>query len=105
VASRLTTTERRHGPRIVPQVRGWHRQALLRPGHEVEVLNLSAGGALLQSTARLKPGMTTELQLQGNSRCTVRGRIARARVISVTPLYYEAALVFDALMNHVMGSG
>jgi hypothetical protein len=95
--------ERRLWPRVPPQIGGWQRQALLRPGHEVEVLNLSTGGALVQSTARLKPGIPTELQLQGGSRHIVRGRITRARVISLAPLCYEAALVFDVPLG--VGSG
>jgi hypothetical protein len=68
----------------------------LRPGHDVELVNVSAGGALLRSSARLKPGMRSELHLQGATRRSVRGRISRARVISVAPLRYEAAVVFDA---------
>ena len=88
-----------------PQTGGWQRDAVLRPGHDVEVVNVSAGGALLRSTTRLKPGMPSELHLVGASRRCIRGRIARARVISVTPMRYEAALVFDTPLTGLMGSG
>jgi hypothetical protein len=90
---------------MTPQTGGWKREAVLRPGHDVEVVNVSAGGALLRSTTRLKPGMPSELHLLGATRHSVRGRIARARVISVAPLRYEAALVFDTPLTGLMGSG
>ena len=88
-----------------PQGGGWHHEAILRPGHDVEVVNVSAGGALLRSTSRLKPGMPSELHLQGQTRRSVRGRIARARVISLAPLRYEAALIFDTPLTGSTGSG
>jgi hypothetical protein len=90
---------------MLPQTGGWQREAVIRPGHDVEVVNVSGGGALLRSTARLKPGMPSELYLQGSTRTSVRGRIARARVISLMPVRYEAALVFDAPLTGLMGSG
>jgi hypothetical protein len=71
----------------------------------VELVNLSQGGALLRSAARLKPGTAGELHLQGAARRIVRGRIARSKVISLAPLRYEAALVFESPLPDVMGSG
>lgn len=79
----------------MPEDGGWQRVAVLRPGHEVEVVNLAARGALLRSSARLKPGLRSELQLTGARRLAMRGRIDRARVIRLEPLRYEAAMLFD----------
>lgn len=68
---------------------------MLRPGQEVVVLNLSRGGALVESPTRLAPGARTELQLFGDLRRAVRGRVERCRVSSLGPLRYEGAIVFD----------
>lgn len=105
MAARLTLPERRQAPRVPPEACGWPSQAVLRPGQQVDLVNVSAGGALVRSGARVKPGMPTELQLQGASKRSVRGRVGRACVFSLTPLCYEAALVFDSPLGDAMGSG
>ena len=81
----------RHRPEDV----GCARVALLRPGREVEVLNLGTHGALVRSSARLKPGSRSELQFAGSLRKAVSGRIDRSHVVRLEPLRYEAAIVFD----------
>ena len=96
--------ERRDDRRLAPEDAGWHRVAWLRPGHEVELVNLSKRGALVQSASCLKPGTRSELQLSGTARRTVRGRIDRSRVIRLEPLRYEAAVVFEERLARV-GSG
>jgi hypothetical protein len=100
VAAGLTpAVERRRLRRLRPEDAGWQRLALLRPGHEVEVLNLSARGALVRTAVRLKPGARGELQLTGETRRAVRGRIDRAKVVRLEPLCYEAAIVFDETLG------
>lgn len=91
--------ERRDTTRVRPEDSPWRRLALLRPGQEVEVLNLGPGGALVESLGRLNPGTRAELQLTGPSRHMVRGRIARCRVTALEPLRYEGAIVFDARLE------
>jgi hypothetical protein len=44
----------------------------------------------------MNPGVRAELQLVGASRAIISGRIDRCSVISVNPLKFEAAIVFDA---------
>jgi hypothetical protein len=96
VAAGLTAEiERRGGARVTPDQTRWRRLALLRPGQEVAVVNLGPGGALLESANRMKPGARTELQLFGEVRWQVRGRIDRCRVLRLAPLCYEAAIVFE----------
>jgi len=90
-----TTVERRRAERRTAEDIGCHRQAVLRPGHDVEIVNVCARGALVRSAARLKPGSRSELQLSGARRLAIRGRIDRSRVIRLEPLRYEAAIVFD----------
>lgn len=87
--------ERRGAIRVPPGRTPWARTAILRPGQDVTIVNLSAGGALVESSLRMKPGARTELQLVGPSRCVLRGRIDRCRVVAIDPLRYEGAIVLD----------
>jgi hypothetical protein len=95
VARRLTYGERRDHARVPPEQTPWQRAALLRPGREVVLVNLSRGGALIESTNRMHPGARTELQLLGDARRTIRGRIDRCRVTALDPVRYQGAIVFD----------
>ena len=88
-------TDRRSASRVAPDCTMWPETALLRPGLDVVIINLSTGGALVESFGRLKPGARTELQLLGRLRCVVGGCIARCRVIGLDPKRYEAAITFD----------
>jgi hypothetical protein len=62
---------------------------------EVRVINVSGGGALIESVRRMRPGARTELQLSGARRRVVSGRIDRCRVTHLNPVRYEGAIVFD----------
>ena len=59
------------------------------------VVNVSCGGALIQSGNRMNPGTRTELQLAGDARRTIRGRIDRCCITQLDPVRYEGAIVFD----------
>ncbi len=88
--------ERRATPRRSSAATIWLPQAILRPGLDVRVVNLSAGGALVHSGSRLRPGTSTELQLfSDRRRRAVRAVIGRCRVARLQPLVYEAALCFE----------
>lgn len=95
MARGLNGKDRRHTCRVPPECTPWTRLALLRPGQDVYLLNVSRGGALVQSDTRLLPGARTELQLRGVLRHTVRGRIDRCRVVQLDPVRYEGAIVFE----------
>ena len=75
----------------------------MRPGQEVLVVNLSPGGALVESSARMKPGRRTELQLWetlcGTLRRTIGGRIDRCQVTALEPIRYTGAIVFDQTLQ------
>lgn len=88
--------DRRAARRLPPEQTPYSRSALLRPGRDVTIVNLSTGGALVRSASRMNPGTDAELHLTGPSRVSIRGRIDRCIVISIEPLSYEAAIVFDA---------
>ena len=93
--------DRRRDVRVPPERTEWQRLALLRPGQEVSLINVSGGGALLESGARMKPGGRAELQLFGDVRWQVRGHIDRCRVVRVAPLCYQAAIVFEERLDIV----
>lgn len=96
--------DRRSAPRLLPEHTPYSPPAVLRPGRDVTIVNISSNGALVRSASRISPGADAELQLTGRSRFIVCGRILRAVVISIDPLSYEAAIVFDAPLVDV-GSG
>ena len=99
MASGLIDLERRAASRVIPEHTPWQRLALLRPGRDVVLINISAGGALVESAVRLPPGTRTELQLFGAPRRAIRGRIERCRVSCLEPLCYEGAIVFDEALD------
>ncbi len=91
-----TSVERRSAPRVAPAQTPWLATAVLRPGMPVVLVNISRRGALVESTARLRPGAHTELQLAGvDARRSVRGRVERCQVTRLEPLCYRGVIVFD----------
>lgn len=73
-------------------------QAEVRPGHAVTLIDVSAGGALVETSYRLLPGSCVELRMTGTSRKTsLRGRVLRCAVVRVRPasICYRGAIVFD----------
>jgi hypothetical protein len=72
---------------------------VLRPGRQVQLINVSAGGVLITSFCRLRPGARAELQLTGTYPLVVAGRIDRCRVVSLEPLNYEGAIVFERVLE------
>jgi hypothetical protein len=72
--------------------------ARVRPGHHAVVLNLSPGGALIETSVQLRPGAPVELQLEAIDRRTVTGgRILRCAIscLASSSVLYRAAIAFD----------
>ena len=73
--------------------------ARIRPGHDVLIVNMSAGGALVESRHRLLPGACVELQVRDEKRepCRVKARVLRCAVSAVRAdsLRFRGALVFE----------
>jgi hypothetical protein len=72
--------------------------AHVRPGHRARLVNVSAGGALIDTHYRLLPGTTVELQMEAREgRTTMRGRVLRCSVVRVRPnsVCYRGAIAFD----------
>jgi hypothetical protein len=87
--------DRRQSPRLRPERTPWQPAALLRPGKDVNIIDLSGGGALVESACRMSPGTRTELQLFGPRKRSIRGLIVRCRVTALSPVRYQGAIVFD----------
>jgi|SRR5919201_4653474 hypothetical protein len=71
--------------------------AHIRPGHSAVLLNVSAGGALVDTGHRLLPGTAVDLQMRTtNDRISMRGRVVRCAVVRLRPaVCYRGAIVFD----------
>ena len=74
----------------------WLRGASVKYGAEVRVLNISAGGLLLETPQALKPNSSVILELTGpDSPILVPSRVLRCRVASLSDiLTYEGACAF-----------
>src|SRR5262245_31328387 len=73
-------------------------RARVRPGHAVTLLDVSAGGALVETEYRLLPGTSVELQVETESKSAcMRGRVMRCAVARVRPdsTCYRGAIAFD----------
>ena len=75
----------------------------LWPGLDVALVNLSAGGALVETPTRLRPGARTVLRLTGVAGSwTVSGSVLRSWVAVIGPehgVVYRGALVFDKALD------
>ena len=76
-------------------------RARIRPGHTAALINVSAAGALIETTRRLQPDAFVEMSMETDSRrANLRGRVLRCAVVSVrsTAVHYRAAIQFDCYL-------
>jgi PilZ domain len=91
--------DRRAGPRHFH--RDEHRivSIRVRPGHTVDILDVAAGGVLVESGYRLIPGALVELRLQPEDHppVFVRGRVLRCSVtrLRANGVSYRGAIAFQ----------
>jgi hypothetical protein len=72
--------------------------ACVRPGHRARLIDVSSGGALIETNHRLLPGSEIELDVEkGADRARVRGRVVRCDVVRLRPTWvcYRGAIAFD----------
>ena len=72
--------------------------ACVRPGHRARLLNISAGGALVETSCRLLPGAKVELLMEGSDGpLSTHGRVLRCTVSRLRPnaIWYRGAIAFD----------
>lgn len=94
--------DRRAGARQAGTECRWLTGARLRTGRDVNVIDLSSGGALVETTARLLPGASVELQLAAHGwRGSAQARVLRCEVCAVVAggIRYRAALGFEVRLH------
>jgi len=72
--------------------------ACVRPGSRARLIDVSAGGALIETSHRLLPGTSIELCVEtGTDRASIRGQVLRCAVVRVRPTWvcYRGAIRFD----------
>lgn len=73
-------------------------RARVRPGHRLVVLDVSAGGALVEAMCQLRPGSRVEVHLENDDRRQMVGaNVTRCTVATIDPdagITYRAALCF-----------
>jgi hypothetical protein len=93
-----TSSERRRSRRHTRSEEHRIVSARVRPGYDVSVIDVSAGGALLESERRLLPGALVEVHFRSDQRSEiVRGRVVRCAVarLHAAAVCYRGAIAFD----------
>lgn len=89
-----------HRSRRVPAAQIGRPRARLLPGGDVDVINISDTGLLVDGKARPGVGTVVTIRIQG-SRAKLEGRIVRSRISTIHrdgTLSYESAIEFDTPM-------
>jgi hypothetical protein len=92
------TIERRAWPRVDTRSRLEIARGKLRPGRPAHIVDVSSGGALIETDWRLLPGMQVELQLgEPVALYRVKARILRCHVARLDGerIRYRGALAFE----------
>jgi hypothetical protein len=90
--------ERRASPRVLALTMAGMERARLRPGRMAHIVDVSAGGALIETDWRLLPGTRVEMQLgEPVPVFRVAGRVIRCHVAALERerIRYRGALMFD----------
>lgn len=90
--------ERRAAPRVRAFAAPGMERARLRPGRTAHIIDLSSGGALIETDWRLLPGIRVEMQIgEPAPLFRVAGRILRSHVARLDRerIRYRGALMFD----------
>ena len=90
--------ERRRTPRHLPLASEPAARLRLRTGRELSVVDVGAGGALVESEGRLLPGTGVDVHVMTTEgRQLIRSRVVRAFVWSLHAdrIVYRGALAFE----------
>ena len=102
-------TERRRDRRRQHQDDHGIASARLRPGYDVSLIDVSAGGALIESDRRLLPGAAVELHLKSEHRppAIMRGHVLRSVVARLRSnlVCYRGAIRFDHELPWLVNDG
>ncbi len=90
--------ERRASPRMGSKELPWLGPVDMQPGHDVSLVNVSDGGALVEAGSRLAPGTSVLLQFIGQEGTRVRGQVLRCAVFTLADgrsVTYRGAVKFS----------
>ncbi len=90
--------ERRASPRRSSKELPWLGPVDMQPGHDVSLVNVSDGGALVEAGSRLAPGTSVLLQFIGQEGTRVRGQVLRCAVFTLADgrsVTYRGAVKFS----------
>jgi hypothetical protein len=94
--------DRRAGERYPAAACDWLAAVRLRFGDDMTVINVSRGGLLVETGARLLPNAGIDLQatIQGDTR-VVQGRVLRSQVCAIleSGIRYRAAVAFGPRLD------
>lgn len=98
----MMLVERRSWPRSRSPGDHISHTAYVRPGRDVQVLDLSRGGALIEGHARLVPDSMVHLRLNGGRRAVhLRGRVVRCYVSGLDGgiVSYQTGVAFEEYLD------
>src|SRR4051794_10217605 len=92
---------RRSHVRLPPSELAWIREVRLKYGPRVSLIDLSAGGALLQTDVRLRPGTDMVIEIIGSEVEAVPFRVVRSElaVLSGKRVVYQGACEFKRTLD------
>ncbi|HET7698317.1 MAG TPA: PilZ domain-containing protein [Vicinamibacterales bacterium] len=103
-AGHTTPHERRREARVAPD----GLRARVRPGHTLAIVDVSAGGALVEAACQLRPGSRVDVHLErDDGRRTVAAMVSRCSVSAIDAVegvLYRAALCFTERCDWVRES-
>jgi hypothetical protein len=82
--------------------------ARIRPGYGADIGDASTGGALLETSHRLLPGLNVEIHFEcGARRICIRARVLRCAVVRLraATIFYRGAVAFDRHLPWFGGPG
>ncbi len=95
MANPSQTKERRRAPRFDATAIPGFKYVSRLGGPTVQLINISRGGALIESRERISPGASVALRLTTeNDAYFIKGRIVRSRAFPMRGRLYQSAIAF-----------
>jgi hypothetical protein len=106
-AAEADARDRRTHPRLAPSELAWIREVRLKYGPKVSLIDLSTGGALLQTDVRLRPGSDLVIEIVGSRVEAVPFRVLRSELarISGHGAIYQGACEFKRPLDLAIAQG
>jgi hypothetical protein len=106
-ATEADANDRRTHPRLPPSELAWIREVRLKYGPKVSLIDLSTGGALLQTDVRLRPGSDLVIEIIGSRIEAVPFRVLRSELarISDQRTIYQGACEFKRPLDLANAQG